>query len=174
MVFDFIVMSLTAVKLSQPSSGSRSKLVELIFKDGLIYFMVAFLSNVVATTFMLLDLNPVMSIIANVPAAIVSTIVACRIVRRLSNYTSRGPEMFPTTTQGSTLAFRSQMTGVRPKVSTKTAKEGVHVQMETFQSPASEDKTSFVEYDAAGQMGQTDGYDPESQAIHGEFKRPPY
>jgi hypothetical protein len=46
--------------------------------------------------------------------------------------------------------------------------------METFQSPSSEDKTSFVEYDAAGQMGKTDGYDPEAQAIHGEFKRPPY
>jgi hypothetical protein len=60
---------------------------------------------------MLLNLNPVMSIIANVPAAIVSTvrscfhfvrlswicfpqIVACRIVRRLSNFTSQGPEIF--------------------------------------------------------------------------------
>jgi hypothetical protein len=40
MVFDFIVMSLTAIKLVQPGSGTRSKLVELIFKDGLIYFMV--------------------------------------------------------------------------------------------------------------------------------------
>lgn len=43
---------------------------------------------------MLLDLNPVMSIIANVPAAIASTIVACRVVRRLTNYTARGPEVF--------------------------------------------------------------------------------
>jgi hypothetical protein len=44
MVFDFIVMSLTAIKLLQPSSGSRSKLVELIFTDGLIYFIVAYVS----------------------------------------------------------------------------------------------------------------------------------
>lgn len=61
--------------------------------------------------FMLLDLNAVMSIIANVPAAIASTvkhhnqlnaishilaeqIVACRAVRRLTQYTSQGPEMF--------------------------------------------------------------------------------
>jgi hypothetical protein len=63
---------------------------------------------------MLLDLNGVMSIIANVPAAIASTvsssihttvfdpdppppppqIVACRAVRRLTNYTSQGPEVF--------------------------------------------------------------------------------
>jgi hypothetical protein len=61
--------------------------------------------------FMLLDLNAVMSIIANVPAAIASTvsyhnhldaishisveqIVACRAVRRLTQYTSQGPEIF--------------------------------------------------------------------------------
>jgi hypothetical protein len=61
---------------------------------------------------MLLNLNGVMSIIANVPAAIASTvsgsmgwapcssdhlppqIVACRTVRRLTNYTSQGPEVF--------------------------------------------------------------------------------
>ena len=95
-----------------------------------------------------------------------------------------------TTTQGSTLAFRSQTNGVRPKILTKVPKEGVHVQvgyillistlwlknfeMETFQTPVSEDKATFVEYDAAGQMGKHDSYDPESQAIHGEFKRPPY
>ena len=59
---------------------------------------------------MILDLNPVMSIVANVPAAIVSTvrplanrlpqyltsrqIAASRIVRRLHNYTSEGVEVF--------------------------------------------------------------------------------
>jgi hypothetical protein len=46
--------------------------------------------------------------------------------------------------------------------------------METFQSPTLEDKATYVEYDAAGEMGKNDNYDPESQAIHGEFKRPPY
>lgn len=62
--------------------------------------------------FMLLNLNAVMSIIANVPAAVASTvstyivpsfvvsrshilqIVACRAVRRLTNYTCQGPEVF--------------------------------------------------------------------------------
>ncbi|CAA7270204.1 unnamed protein product [Cyclocybe aegerita] len=175
MVFDFTVLSLTAFKLLYPKTG-RSKLVELIFNDGLIYFAIAFLANLIATIFMLLDLNPVMSIIANVPAAIASTIVACRIVRRLSSFTSKGPEMFPTSTQGSTIAFRSNMShGLRPKLSTKvsTAKsEGVHVQMETFESPT--DKSAYMEYDAAGQLAKSDSYDPEAQAISGEFKRPPY
>jgi hypothetical protein len=41
MVFDFTVLSLTAWKLYF-GSGSRSRLVTLIFQDGLIYFAVAY------------------------------------------------------------------------------------------------------------------------------------
>ena len=61
--------------------------------------------------FLVLNLNAVMSVIAAVPSAVVSAvsalfsftdaqtlidtqIVACRVVRRLSNYTNKGPEMF--------------------------------------------------------------------------------
>ncbi|KAG5636832.1 hypothetical protein H0H81_006659 [Sphagnurus paluster] len=127
--------------------------------------------------FMLLNLNPVMSIIGNVPAAIASTIVACRAVRRLSNYTSQGPEVFASTTQGSTLAFRSgagtflRANKVSTKVSTHPPVEGVHVQMETFESPS--DK-SYNEYDAAGQIVKSDNFDPEAQNISNDFKRPPY
>ena len=40
MVFDLTVLVLTAFKLVYPASG-RSRLVELIFKDGLIYFAIA-------------------------------------------------------------------------------------------------------------------------------------
>ncbi|KAH9915989.1 uncharacterized protein B0H18DRAFT_856441, partial [Fomitopsis serialis] len=89
MAFDFTVLMLTAWKLTfNKSSGEkRSKIVQLIFGDGLIYFIVAFVANLLATIFMLLNLNAVMSIIANVPAAIASSIVACRVVRRLANHT---------------------------------------------------------------------------------------
>lgn len=41
MAFDFIVLCLTAWKLAFPSGG-RSRLVTLIFGDGLIYFLVAY------------------------------------------------------------------------------------------------------------------------------------
>ena len=41
MVFDLIVLCLTAWKLASPSGG-RSKLTTLIFGDGLIYFLVAY------------------------------------------------------------------------------------------------------------------------------------
>ena len=115
MAFDLFVLILTGYKLAFPiSSGrasSRSTLVKMIFGDGLIFFIVAFLANMIATVshsidltisttsylfqiFMLLNLNAVMSIIFNVPAAIASTIVALRAVRRLTNFTSKGPEIF--------------------------------------------------------------------------------
>ena len=38
--FDFIVLALTAAKLVQQDSVFRSRLLGLIFKDGLIYFIV--------------------------------------------------------------------------------------------------------------------------------------
>jgi hypothetical protein len=41
LIFDFIILGLTAVKLFQTSGDSRSRLRNLIFKDGLIYFIVA-------------------------------------------------------------------------------------------------------------------------------------
>ena len=92
MVFDFIVLMLTGYKLFQPAAG-RSRLVVLIFNDGLVYFAIAFFVNLIATVcirihkfppkelthtslqiFMIINLNPIMSIIANVPAAIASTV----------------------------------------------------------------------------------------------------
>ncbi|KAJ7185814.1 hypothetical protein C8R46DRAFT_1158425 [Mycena filopes] len=177
MVFDFTVLTLTAYKLVFPTGG-KSRLVNLIFNDGLIFFIIAFLSNLIATIFMLLNLNAVMSIIANVPASIASTIVACRAVRRLTNYSTTGAQMFGggATTASSTLAFRntaSQLTG-RPKVLTKSSEGsagGVHVQMETFESPSDR---SFLEYDAAGKITRGEVFDPEAQVISDEFKRPPY
>lgn len=185
MVFDLTVLCLTAWKLvlNAPSSRAmgRSKLVVLIFGDGLIYFIIAFCANLLATIFMLLNLNPVMSIIANVPAAIAATIVACRAVRRLAKFTHSGPEMF-SSTQASTLAFRNNTTGTknggsqRPKVSTVGMghSEGVRVQMETFESPT----TLNVDYDAMGNVisknSPSDDFDAEAQEIRHEFKRPPY
>lgn len=95
-----------------------------------------------------------MSIIANVPAAIASTIVACRAVRRLCKYTQQGPDfmgyvhqlrracvcdinIIVSTTLASSLAFRTSNTTTtttipkRPKVNTSglSGIDGVHVQV---------------------------------------------
>lgn len=169
MVLDLIVMSLSAWKLAFPKGG-RSKLVQLIFGDGLVYFLIAVLANMTATIFMALNLNAIMSIIANVPAAVASTIVACRVVRRLTNFTSQGPEMFTSSTvQASTLGFRTARS-VPPHVSvTKQQNEGVHVQMDTFSV------ADNLDYDATGRVkNSSDGFDPEAQVISDEFKRPSY
>ncbi|KAF8162465.1 hypothetical protein K438DRAFT_1985114 [Mycena galopus ATCC 62051] len=154
MSFDFIVLCLTTYKLLFPTGG-KSRLVSLIFNDGLIYFVIAFLSNLLATIFMILNLNPVMSIVANVPAAIASTVVACRAVRRLTNYSSVGAEMF---TGATTAARHLRSAQAKPK-------------METFESPS---ERSYLEYDAAGQITKAERYDPEAQAVSDDFKRPPY
>ncbi|KAL5522673.1 hypothetical protein ACEPAG_8691 [Sanghuangporus baumii] len=176
MCFDFLVLCLTAYKLLFPRS-SRSRLVSLIFHDGLIFFIVAFVANLIATVFMLLNLNAVMSIIFNVPAAIASTIVASRAVRRLTKFTGKGPEFF-TSRVGqatSTLAFRGPGTY---RTQTGTHKEdGVHIKMDTITTLAEAESgdRSFVEYDASGKIiGENYQVDPENQQISDEFKRPPY
>ncbi|KDQ58545.1 hypothetical protein JAAARDRAFT_34361 [Jaapia argillacea MUCL 33604] len=173
MAFDFVVLTLTATKMAFPVGG-RSKLFNMIFQDGLIYFIVAFLANLLATIFILLNLNPVMSVIVNVPAAIASTIVATRIVRRLSNFTSQGAEMF-SSTQGSTLAFRSGATTRQAGTVSfkKSQTDGVHLQMDTF-TVGDRSGGSFMEYDAAGKVVKSGHLDPEAQVISEEFKRPPY
>lgn len=43
MAFDFIVLCLTGWKLAWPTGG-KSQLVQMIFTDGLIYFIIAYVS----------------------------------------------------------------------------------------------------------------------------------
>lgn len=52
MVFDFVVLCLTAYKLFFPANG-RSRLVNLIFNDGLIYFAIAFVDSLYSRYVML-------------------------------------------------------------------------------------------------------------------------
>ncbi|KAH8103103.1 hypothetical protein BXZ70DRAFT_905744 [Cristinia sonorae] len=153
MAFDFTVLTLSGVKLAfampgRRASGSPSRLMQLIFNDGLIYFAIAFLANLLATIFMLLNLNPVMSIIANVPAAIASSIVACRAVRRLANYQTSGVEVFQSTQNSATMAFSRagrNTAGQHFSVGDKKL-DGVHVQMETF-ADVSDKERAFGQYD---------------------------
>ncbi|KAK7441028.1 hypothetical protein VKT23_016809 [Stygiomarasmius scandens] len=135
MCFDLIVFLLNLYKLylrreRETASMGASRLGKMIFGDGLIYFFIAFLSNVIATTFMLLNLNPVMSIIFNIPAAIASTIVACAAVRRLSSFKNSSAEVFGTSAH----SLQIRGTGPRPVIQPHNPNfsNGVHVQMETF------------------------------------------
>lgn len=142
MCFDLIVLVLNAYKLFGVNSKSQafgsSRIARLIFEDGLIFFIIAFLANLLATVFMVLNLNAIMSVIFNVPAAVASTIVASRVVRRLTNFTNSGPEVFGASSHsGQNVAFRGGQPSVARGMSTigsfkNLPKNGVHVQMETF------------------------------------------
>ena len=77
---------------------------------------------------MLLNLNPIMSIVFNVPAAVSSTIVASRAVRRLVDFGSnKQPEVF---TDG--FATSNRKTGrrlVRPVSESFESKDGLHIEV---------------------------------------------
>jgi len=134
MCFDFIVLVLSAYQLFgvgfavKGGSGiGKSRIGQLLFGDGLIFFLIAFLANLIATVFMLLDLNPIMSVIFNVPAAVFSTIVACWAVRRLTNFSTERQNVVLQT------AFPvSNIRIGRPNSSESGCTPGVHVQVESY------------------------------------------
>jgi len=55
MLFDFIVLVLTTIGLAM--SPRRSSLWQLLFRQGIIYFLIAFVANLIPTMFFLLNLN---------------------------------------------------------------------------------------------------------------------
>ncbi|KIJ14734.1 hypothetical protein PAXINDRAFT_99985 [Paxillus involutus ATCC 200175] len=133
MCFDFVVLCLTAYKLAWDprrtgSSPLHTKLARMIFTDGLVYFIVAFLANLTVTVFMILDLNPVMSVLFNAPAAIASTIMASWAVRRLYNFDLGYPEVYHSDQQP--INFRSPHPPQVPRPTTEPTV--IHVDVDTF------------------------------------------
>lgn len=146
MCFDFVVMCLSAYKLAwtpmrNGTNAAPTRLSRMLFSDGLIYFFIAFGSNVIATTMMVLDLNAIMSVIFNVPAAIASTIVASRVVRRLTNFQRSGLEIIlPMENSGA--AFKNTNAGLpNPADAPSTAE--IHVEMDTFAHAANIDLEGY-------------------------------
>ncbi|KAH7100569.1 hypothetical protein BKA62DRAFT_830786 [Auriculariales sp. MPI-PUGE-AT-0066] len=90
--------SITSVVFFTIAVRPHSNLVELLFSHGVVYFLATFSVNLIAAVFNLMNLNPVMNIIAIVPAATVSTVAATRCVVSLSTY--RDSQIVPTVTDG--------------------------------------------------------------------------
>ncbi|KAK7692884.1 hypothetical protein QCA50_004519 [Cerrena zonata] len=140
MAFDLVVLILTAYKLLQLRGSHQNGLVNVLFYDGLIYFICAFLANLVATVFMTMNLSPVMSIIFNVPSTVVCAIASTRAVRSLATYAADGPHIFysGTIADNGSIQFRPHLLPMaRPgqilSLSTtreEPSQEGVHVRME--------------------------------------------
>ncbi|KAL0066145.1 hypothetical protein AAF712_006769 [Marasmius tenuissimus] len=73
MGIDFIVMCLMAYKTGI-QLNNRTRLIKILVVDGVLYFIIAFLVNLMGVVFSALNLNPIMSVIGVVPATMISTV----------------------------------------------------------------------------------------------------
>jgi len=100
MSFDLIVLVLTTFALVK--SPSRSSLWQLLFRQGIIYFLVAFIANVIPAIFLVLDLNTIMNMMFCVPAAVASSVVACRSFVSLATFLHSDVHIYSTTARRNT------------------------------------------------------------------------
>ncbi|KAF9535215.1 hypothetical protein CPB83DRAFT_902076 [Crepidotus variabilis] len=105
MTLDFVVLALSIYKITIGTSPvsqhilksgikprvPQSKLTQILFKHGMIYYLTAFLTGLVSVIFLSLRLNDAMNEMAIPPAQIISTIAACRAVRALANFKPGNP-----------------------------------------------------------------------------------
>jgi len=96
MGFDAIILVTTTTALYRHGT-SRSNLWNLLFRDGLVYFLVTASCNSVPVILNVMQLNNVMNVIATVPAATIAAIAACRLVIRLQEFTK--PDSYIHTSQ---------------------------------------------------------------------------
>ncbi|KAL4241275.1 hypothetical protein ABKN59_000226 [Abortiporus biennis] len=89
-VFDTVILCFTMAALLK-EHAARTHLWQLLFRDGLVYFLITVTCNAVPAILNVLDLNTIMDVIATVPAATVSCIAACRLVIRLHSYNQADP-----------------------------------------------------------------------------------
>lgn len=132
----------------------------------------------------------------------IDQIVACRAVRRLTNYSSPGPEIYgygqslaalsymnvlcPRSNNATSLAFRSQHSQGHPiEIPPRKIVDGVHVQMNTFISPSESESVRSLKHYGDGSpdgtaMRGTKGVPPEESAegfdveTQGTLKSPPF
>jgi len=170
--FNLGVLVLTAWGLAFKFGKKRSsRVATLIFKDGLIFFIAAFLVDIIAVVFIVLDMNPIMLTLANVLPTTLSTIVACRAVRRLANLNRA--EM-GVSGRASETAHRVRPSEASMLSTGHKMHDGVHIHMETFvhSSDALESETSAPRYEPADSVTKREeDLDLEANSIL-EIKRP--
>ncbi|KAF9522121.1 hypothetical protein CPB83DRAFT_140360 [Crepidotus variabilis] len=162
MCFNAAVFVLTIVKLAKIGTNAnskrlmtQSKLTTIIFADGLIFFIIALLADIVVIVFIALNLNPILKAMFQIPASIVSTIVACRSVRRLMNFSQGRPvAAFRLSTRNPSSNRNKtsrQSQTIQSPTSIRSSPE-VHVQMETF----THIEDDFIKMDKSEFIADTD------------------
>ena len=94
--FNLITFLLSVYKLNSirgDEENTAHRLSEMMCTDGLIYFVVAIAFNAVAAALTLVNWNIIMNVIFSVPAVIMPTVAASRLVRRLGDHSFTEPEV---------------------------------------------------------------------------------
>ena len=73
-------------------SRGHTGLWNMIWDQGVIYFVTAVITNMVPAVLLMVDLNPIMNIVFSIPAITMTTTVSTRCFVRLSEYANRGDE----------------------------------------------------------------------------------
>ncbi|TFK93904.1 hypothetical protein K466DRAFT_594037 [Polyporus arcularius HHB13444] len=81
MGFNLVILVLHVVGLMRREHSAS--IWDLLFKDGVIYYLGAFSCNALPAILNAVNLNAVMNLIATVPAAVLSAVAACRTVTAL-------------------------------------------------------------------------------------------
>jgi len=89
MGFDLTVLILSTIGLLL--TPGRTSLWKLLFRDGIVYFVIAFSTNLTITIFLLLDLNPIMNVMFSFPAACITAAAAIRSFIRLNIHLTSNP-----------------------------------------------------------------------------------
>ena len=86
MGFDLTVLVLSTIGLLL--MPGRTSLWKFLFRDGIVYFVLAFSANLLVAVFLLLNLNPVMNVMFSLPAACITASAATRSFLRLNTHTN--------------------------------------------------------------------------------------
>ncbi|KAK7684953.1 hypothetical protein QCA50_011788 [Cerrena zonata] len=92
-VLDTVVLLLSFWKLRILAKAVHTSVfVTILFRDGLIYFIVALLGNIVVVVFEVIDIDPLWNVIFNIPSVAIITIAATRAVRNLQEQITAFPK----------------------------------------------------------------------------------
>jgi len=141
MGFDLVILIFSATALLGRHTA-RTDLWKLLFQDGLVYFLISFSMNCIPAVLNVLNLNTPMNVMATIPAAMITSIAACRAVIRLMEFSASEAyihDMSHVATGGRSLkqsiiprARRREKCMSRPEVHVTTE----HITMAEFPSPS--------------------------------------
>lgn len=128
MGFDLTILVFTMAALVPKKT--RSDLWTLLFRDGLVYFIITFCFNALPAILNVINLNVSMDVVATVPAATFSAIAACRAVMRLQQFSHS--DVYVHTASQVTGAAARRFTGAPARRSFVFARPEVHVTTDHF------------------------------------------